>query len=175
MIRDQHGLASRSTKYNVVCDSYANETRGMKRFIVTSVLAVVFCTKAAAAPLEAVAPDDTNLSYVYHIVDIQTVRSAGIEVRVFQLGKSQDEEANLAVRVVADKRLPPGKVARIAVWSLPYRLESIEAVSLDDTTIRIDGWLPLGDGPASCTLVLGFDDRGVLLDQLEDKGCVSSE
>jgi hypothetical protein len=116
----------------------------MRRLMVASALLIGPCAVAASAPFQVFPVGDPDLSFLYYVVDIHTARSAGEEVRVFEPGRPQSDGANLAIRVVADKRLPPGTAARIAVWSLPYRVESIEAVSLDDTTIKIDGWLPLG-------------------------------
>ena len=64
-----------------------------------------------------------------------------------------------------------GKMSKVMAWNLPYSMRRVDAILLDNTTVTIDGWT-YERGSITCT-VFGFDNKGILLDELADRGCVA--
>jgi len=107
---------------------------------VAFVLVLALYARASAAPLARVPGRSADLSFLYRVIDVHIAKSSADEVRLFKLSAPRGDGTILAIQVIAGSRPPAGKLARVVAWNLPYSIRTVEAFSLDNTTIKIDGW-----------------------------------
>jgi hypothetical protein len=133
--------------------------------------AAVGIESASAATVTPIPIKGDALSFLHQVIGVHTAKSSMDEVRLYELCAASCREPTLVLRVVADNRPPAGKAAWVNLWKLPYTLRKIDSISLEHTTVRIEGW-SYGRGTLSCTATFGISDNGLLSDKLEDGGCV---
>ena len=146
----------------------------MKFRLAMSLLLALVANQIAAAAITPIPGKGNALSFLHQIIGVHMAKSEMDEVRLYELCASTCNEPRLALQVVADDRPPAGKISHGAIWALPYVLRRIDSVSLEGTTVWIEGWT-YDQGSLSCAAVFSILENGRLSESLEDRGCAKKQ
>ena len=146
----------------------------MKGQVSLLVTLLTLSTPALTDQIVSMPPRGADLSFLHRIVGIHVAKSMMDEVWLMEVSSGAGDEITLALRVLGASRPPAGKIGRIEIWNLPYKLRTVESVAIVGTTVTIQGWT-YDKGSLVCTASFSFGSDGKLRGSLQDDGCRASK